>query len=154
MYCGNCGKPITEDSIYCEFCGVKASSKKRSKKLAQQEKKESVPTKELEKNDIKKEPPQSNEKLEQAYYYLLLLDQAKRTANTEMLKGIGWAVLGGLITYITYVMASDGGTYLVFWGLVIYGGYIFLKGLYYRISPKSLLDKVCEDDFDEKNNED
>lgn len=107
MFCPNCGKKVSEESVYCPKCGHAISLH------------ENVAT------SAKEETSHSPEELKQAHYYLLLIEQAKKTANTEMIKGVSWAVLGLLITFITYEMASDGGTYFVFWGLVIYGAYIF-----------------------------
>ena len=126
MFCTNCGNKISGKSAFCTECGNPTTLKKDEVSSASQT------------------PAQSSEEVEQAYYYLLLIEQAKKTANIEIAKGIGWAVLGLVITFITYAMASDGGTYFVFWGLVIYGAYIFLRGLYWRISPKSLLKKALE----------
>lgn len=152
MFCGNCGKSVEEDSVFCEFCGAKINKTKPQQPVHKSEKTE-TPTEVLSENKTKEESPYSDEELRQIYYYSLLINQAKRTANAEMLKGIGWAALGGLITFITYTMASDGGTYFVLWGLVIYGAYVFFKGLYYRLSPKSLLEKAYEGDSgeDDKN---
>ncbi len=54
----------------------------------------------------------------------------KENANKDLLYGALWA-LGGLVaTVATYAAASDGGTYVAFYGAVIYGGYRFLKGLF------------------------
>ena len=126
MFCTNCGNKISEKSAFCTECGNPATLKNDRISSASQT------------------PAPSSEEVEQAYYYLLLIEQAKKTANIEIAKGIGWAVIGLVITFITYSMASGGGTYFVFWGLVIYGAYIFLRGLFWRISPKSLLKKALE----------
>jgi hypothetical protein len=126
MFCTNCGKEIPEKSSFCTECGHPIGSSKKDVESTSQP------------------PSRSPEEMEQAYYYLLLLEQAKHTANVEIFKGIGWAVLGLVITAITYAMAEDGGTYFVFWGLVIYGAYIFLRGLFWRISPNSLVKKALE----------
>ena len=126
MFCTNCGNKISEKSAFCTECGNLATLKNDGV------------------SSISQTPTPSSEEVEQAYYYLLLIEQAKKTANIEIAKGIGWAVLGLVITFITYSMVSGGGTYFVFWGLVIYGAYIFLRGLFWRISPKSLLKKALE----------
>ena len=126
MFCTNCGNKVSEKSTFCTECGHPATLKNDAVSSASQT------------------PAHSSEKVEQAHYYLLLIEQAKKTANIEIAKGIGWAGLGLVITFITYAMASDGGTYFVFWGLAIYGAYVFLRGLYWRISPKSLLKKALE----------
>jgi hypothetical protein len=126
MFCSNCGKQISEGATFCGKCGHQITS---------QGNKASSVTEKL---------TYSPEELEQAHCYLLLIEQAKKTANKEMFKGIAWAVLGLLITVIGYAIVSDGETYFVFWGLVIYGAYIFIRGLYWRISPKSLFKKAFE----------
>lgn len=125
MFCSNCGKQISEGAAFCGKCG---------RQITSQENKTA---------SIDEKTTYSPEELEQVHY-LILIENAKKTANVEMFKGIAWAVLGLVITFITYAMASDGGTYFVFWGLCIYGAYIFLRGLYWRISPKSLLKKAFE----------
>lgn len=125
MFCSNCGKKVSKESTFCGECGNPILPKEKGSSASEK-------------------PTHSPEELEQAYYYLLLIEQAKKTASKEMVKGIGWAALGLIITFITYAVASEGGTYFVFWGLAIYGAYIFLRGLYWRISPKSLLKKAYE----------
>ena len=47
-----------------------------------------------------------------------------------MLRGIAWAVGGLVVSLITYSMASGGGTYVVFWGAVIWGVIDFLIGFF------------------------
>ncbi len=47
-----------------------------------------------------------------------------------MLVGIGFAVVGVIITVATYSAASrSGGTYFVWWGAVVFGIYDFIRGL-------------------------
>jgi len=65
----------------------------------------------------------------------------KDAAKVEMVKGVLWLVGGGALTGITYAMARPGGTYVVFWGALAYGGYRFLRALYYWFNPKSLMDR-------------
>lgn len=51
--------------------------------------------------------------------------------------GLAWMSLGGLITGCTYWAASSsegGGTYLVTWGLIAFGGYNMLRALYYLVT--------------------
>jgi hypothetical protein len=44
--------------------------------------------------------------------------------------------IGGLIvTAVTYSNASnEGGTYVVAWGAIVFGGYQFIKGIYQKLS--------------------
>ena len=127
MFCKNCGNKISEEIAFCTECGHPMMSKNNTAYSANQT-----------------STSLSEEEQQQASYYPLLIEQAKKTANVEMAKGIGWAVLGLVITFVTYAMAEDGGTYFILWGLVIYGVYIFLRGLFWRISPKSLVKRVLE----------
>ena len=61
--------------------------------------------------------------------------QEKREAgNKNMLYGALWSVGGLLVTILTYSAASDGGTYVVAWGAVIFGAIQFFKGLFQRFS--------------------
>ena len=60
--------------------------------------------------------------------------QEKREAgNKNMLYGALWCVGGLLVTILTYSAASDGGTYVVAWGSVIFGAIQFFKGLFQRL---------------------
>lgn len=60
--------------------------------------------------------------------------QEKREAgNKNMLYGALWCVGGLLITILTYSAASDGGTYVVAWGAMIFGVIQFFKGVFQRI---------------------
>jgi hypothetical protein len=47
----------------------------------------------------------------------------------NMIVGGIWCVGGTAVTIGTYTAASGGGTYVVAWGAIIFGGYQFLKGL-------------------------
>jgi hypothetical protein len=60
-------------------------------------------------------------------------DVKKDAANKNMIYGLLWAVGGIVATGATYSAASEGGTYVAFYGAVIYGGYRFLKGLFYKL---------------------
>jgi len=46
-----------------------------------------------------------------------------------MLVGGLWCFGGTAVTVYTYSAASGGGTYVVAWGAIIFGGIQFLKGL-------------------------
>lgn len=62
-------------------------------------------------------------------------------AKAEMVKGALWLVGGALLTGITYAAAEPGGTYAIFWGAFAYGGFRFLRALYYWANPEALLQK-------------
>ncbi|APV45006.1 zinc-ribbon domain-containing protein [Dehalogenimonas formicexedens] len=48
----------------------------------------------------------------------------------KMITGALWAIGGGIVTALTYSSAGDGGTYVVFWGAIIFGIYDILRGLF------------------------
>lgn len=50
-------------------------------------------------------------------------------AKRNMLVGGLWCGGGLLVTLFTYMAASGGGTYVVAWGAIIFGGWQFLKGI-------------------------
>jgi Bacterial SH3 domain len=60
---------------------------------------------------------------------------AMESPQHAMLHGALWCIGGILVTTITYSLASDhGGTYLIAWGPVIFGGWRFLKGLFRSVA--------------------
>ena len=57
---------------------------------------------------------------------------ARRSAGVNnMTVGLLWCVGGSLVTGVTYNMAvsSGGGSYVIAWGAIVFGGLQFLKGL-------------------------
>lgn len=54
----------------------------------------------------------------------------------NMLFGALWCVGGTIVTVATYSAASDGGTYVVFWGAIIFGAIQFLRGLIQAMSGR------------------
>jgi len=58
----------------------------------------------------------------------------KEIAKKNILYGALWCVGGLILTVATYSMASRSGTYFVFWGAVIFGGFQLLKGIYQYIT--------------------
>jgi len=67
---------------------------------------------------------------------------ARTAARAEMIKGTLWLLGTAVVTGVTYAAAEPGGTYVVFWGAMAYGGYRFLRALYYWFNPKALLKKA------------
>ena len=56
--------------------------------------------------------------------------QAPQSPAKNMIVGAVWCIVGIVITAATYGAASRrGGTYVVAWGAIIFGGFQFLKGL-------------------------
>jgi hypothetical protein len=54
----------------------------------------------------------------------------RKQANNDMLYGALWAIGGVIATGATYAAAEDGGSYVAFYGAIVYGGYRFLKGVF------------------------
>jgi hypothetical protein len=56
----------------------------------------------------------------------------RAAANRNMLVGGLWCVGGIVVTVVTLVSASGGGTYVVAWGAIIFGAIQFFRGLLSR----------------------
>ncbi len=50
--------------------------------------------------------------------------------NNDIKWGLIWLLGGGIITLYTYESAANGGSYLIMWGAMIYGGYRLLIGVF------------------------
>jgi len=72
----------------------------------------------------------------------LLIGEAKKMAESEMKQGVVWFILALVITFGSYLFTSEGGTYYVFWGAMIYGIYRLIRGFWYKLNPESLLQKA------------
>ena len=58
-----------------------------------------------------------------------------RSPESDMLVGGAWCLGGIVITAATYSsVAQSGGTYLICWGPVLFGGFRFLKGFFRKIT--------------------
>jgi hypothetical protein len=58
----------------------------------------------------------------------------KEAGKKNMLYGALWCIGGTVVTVITLAAASGGGTYVIAWGAIIFGGIQFLRGLYQYLS--------------------
>lgn len=125
MFCSSCGEKISDGGKFCGYCGAVGDDPKASMKTASE-------------SDQDMREVSSGRELQMA----LLLSEAKDSANNIIWQGVGWIVAGILITTITYAMAEPGGTYLIFWGLSVYGLYLVIKGGYYRMAPHKLIEKA------------
>ena len=54
---------------------------------------------------------------------------ARVAANRNMFVGGLWCVGGIVVTALTYSAASGGGSYVVAWGAIVFGGIQFCRGL-------------------------
>lgn len=75
----------------------------------------------------------------------LLNKEATKHANKELLIGFVVFLLGALITLFGYISASEGGTYYIFYGPIIYGFYRFARGFCYRIKPNILVNRMLRE---------
>jgi hypothetical protein len=74
-----------------------------------------------------------------------LLEGARRVAGKKIAIGLAWAVGGGILTAVTYNAASDGGSYFVFWGAILFGIWDILKGLYWLVYPQGMVNEAIRD---------
>ncbi len=147
MYCTNCGNSVEVDAIFCGECGEKIEreekQKSKGKKLELLGKDEDEGNKDSNetKESVQKEANYSPDILKRIEE-VMILEEAKKHANSEILKGLLYFGIGSLITFISYQFAEGGGTYIVGYGPILYGAYVLLRGLFWRISPKNLINKV------------
>lgn len=64
-----------------------------------------------------------------APYRSAVREAAVERGREDIGKGLGCAVLGAIITAVTYLGAQGGGSYYVMWGAFAWGGYMVLRGL-------------------------
>lgn len=74
-----------------------------------------------------------------------LIEEARALAEGEMKQGVIWFVIGLVITGGGWLFTSEGETYYVLWGAMIYGVYKLIRGFWYKMNPKSLLEKAEEE---------
>ncbi len=61
--------------------------------------------------------------------YTQLDDGKKERAKKDMIYGGLWFFGGIIVTIATYSAASGGGSYVVAWGAIIFGGFQFFRGI-------------------------
>jgi hypothetical protein len=54
--------------------------------------------------------------------------------NNDIKWGLILLLGGGAITLYTYESAANGGSYFIMWGVMIYGGYRLILGLFDSVS--------------------
>lgn len=55
-----------------------------------------------------------------------------RNGRSQMMAGLAWCIGGVVVTMVSYMMAASGpggGSYIVAWGAILFGGARVLKGL-------------------------
>lgn len=117
MFCNNCKKVNSGDARFCLHCGAELSKDKAV----------------VEEGSVDKYFAEQK---------VAFIEDAKRLADGEMKQGIIWFVIALVITFGSYLFASEGGTYYVFWGAMIYGIYRLIRGFWYKLNPESLLQKA------------
>lgn len=55
--------------------------------------------------------------------------EEQQQAEKTMFWGAVWCIGGILVTAATYSAASDGGTYVIAWGAIVFGAIQFFSGL-------------------------
>ncbi|MFD6165164.1 hypothetical protein ACFWFR_08235 [Oerskovia sp. NPDC060287] len=69
----------------------------------------------------------------------LLLAGARAAAKAEFGRAVLWLAGGAAVTAITYAAAPDGGSYVVFWGAMLYGAWRTVKASYFLLNPGALV---------------
>lgn len=57
-------------------------------------------------------------------------------ANKNILHGALWCLGGLLVTWLSYELASENGSYIAFYGAIIFGALQLMKGLFYKFLVK------------------
>lgn len=50
-------------------------------------------------------------------------------AKDDMKYGAIWCIGGLIVTGVTYMLAENGGSYIVTWGAILWGGWQYLRGV-------------------------
>jgi len=117
MKCSNCNHNNSSDAKFCTKCGFKLEEVKHTETEGSVDR-------------YFKDKRHS------------LIEEAEALADDEMKQGVIWFVIALAITGGTWLFASEGGTYYVFWGAMIYGIYRLIRGFWYKMNPESLLEKA------------
>jgi len=114
MNCNNCGSQVNPEAKYCKNCGHEVEEKIEDQQG-------SVGHYFAEKNEI--------------------IDiELRKAANIELWRGVDWFAAGLIITGIS-ICPQMWGNLLYFLGLVIYGIYRLIMGVYYYSNSHKLIDK-------------
>lgn len=117
MKCTNCGQNNDLDAKFCSKCGE-------------------VMTKTDEEGSVDRYFKNKKRSL---------IEEAKVLAEGEMKQGVICFVAGLVITGGGWLFTSEGETYYVLWGAMIYGVYKLIRGFWYKMNPESLLEKAEEE---------
>lgn len=64
------------------------------------------------------------------------------SCDTEVRYGIFIFAAGLIITYLTYSLAANGGTYVVAWGAIVFGAVRFFRGLSHKDKYQAVLTNI------------
>src|SRR5687767_6082345 len=108
--CLECGNAISESSqyTYCLRCGTPIGQKRQSQPLRT--------------TDV----------------WRVTRDHIRSRAQRAMLISGAIAGVGGALTLWSYQSAAQGGTYVLFWGAILFGGYRFMKAMEMRDQADAL----------------
>lgn len=76
----------------------------------------------------------------------VMVADARRAGLKTLFGGIAIVVVGLIITGIGYNSAEEGGTYTVFYGLYLWGGYLIIKAWYALLTPYAALHRALDTD--------
>jgi hypothetical protein len=71
-------------------------------------------------------------------------DSRSDAMNKDVMQGGLWLAGGLVVTALTYSSASGGGSYVVAWGAIIFGGIQFFRGLAQGPAPAPEEEEVAE----------
>lgn len=116
-------KVITEDSLL-ERIGELIGAGSSEHKIIKQFKKQGIPENEIQEGYVEvqkaikeyRESPEGKKEISKQY-------------SKKILYSAFWIVGGLLATYISMQAASDGGTYFLFWGAVVFGVIDLIRGI-------------------------
>src|SRR3989344_3475980 len=115
MKCSSCGKVTVSGAKFCTSCGAKLTQNL-----------------EINESQIGSVDQYFNDK------HRSLIDEARALSDGEMKQGIIWFIIAVVVTGATWLFASEGGSYYIFGGAMIYGVYRLIRGFWYKMNPESL----------------
>ena len=131
MYCSKCNSSVKVNSSFCGMCGNSIAQASTNTVINPVNKLDTT-------GDYSAPVVQGTNSYSDADTKIILQGLASREAGIGTLYLIG----GIVVTAVTYYNATPGGTYTVFYGAMLYGGYRFLAGLFYLANPKALIKKL------------
>jgi curved DNA-binding protein CbpA len=85
---------------------------------------------------------QDSRPLRDSQLWLAARDQIERTATRRIWINGAIAAAGGLLSYLSYESARGAGTYVLFWGAILFGGYRLKQALDMKGAADQLADSA------------